>query len=276
MTQATDKPTMKYLAPLIAFVCCYAMGCLAEVQDLASSSIDPEVQSCIERSAPRISLKENISLLVSDDKGVVSEMSAEVYWKRFENDLSKAVIRFTDPPHKSRIALLLEQSDDMDAEPAMTIYLPELRSTRRIVGTALNGSMFGTGFSYDDFAQLQHVINHRKVRILDAEELDGRANYVLETLPNSEYSDYRRVVTLIDKEWCIPVRTRFYGVGGQLFKEMLVVMEDVRQLGDRVIPYRTVLSEHTGGHTEIRVNEVEVDADLRDRIFTPSDLGRGK
>ncbi|MDA0824727.1 MAG: hypothetical protein O3C28_20230 [Proteobacteria bacterium] len=138
MTQATYKPAMNYWAPSIALVCCYATVCFAEVQDLASHSIDPEVQSCLERSAPRISLKENISLHVSDDKGMVSEMRAELYWKRFDNDLSKAVIRFTDPPAKSRIALLLEQSDDAEAEPEMTIYLPELRSTRRIVGTALN------------------------------------------------------------------------------------------------------------------------------------------
>ncbi|MDA0824603.1 MAG: outer membrane lipoprotein-sorting protein, partial [Proteobacteria bacterium] len=140
----------------------------------------------------------------------------------------------------------------------------------------LNGSMFGTGFSYDDFAQLQHVISHRKVRILDEEQLEGRANYVLETLPNFAYSDYRRVVTFIDKQWCIPMRTKFYGAEDQLLKEMLVAIEDVRQVGDRFVPYRTVLNEHTGGHTEIRVNEIEIDANLRDRIFTGSELGRGK
>ena len=246
---------MKYFATSIALIWCSATLCFAETGDRAPQPLDPEVQSCLERTAPQISLKENISLNVSDEKGVVSEMRAEVYWKRFENDLSKAVIRFTDPPHKSRIALLLEQSDAIDAEPAMTIYLPELRSTRRIVGTALNGSMFGTGFSYDDFAQMQHVISHRKVRMLAEEELAGRANYVIETLPNFEYSDYRRVVTLIDKQWCIPVRTRFYGRTDQQLKEMLVATEDVRQFGDRWVAYRTVLSEHTGGHTEVLVND---------------------
>jgi hypothetical protein len=202
-------------------------------------------------------------------------MAAKLYWKRFADQRSKAIIRFTEPPHKDGVALLLEEPRDKSAAPEMTIYLPELRSTLRIAGTALNGSMFGTGFSYEDFAQFQRIASDHNLRYLDDEELENRANYVIETSPTGAASEYKRIVTFIDQVWCILVLTQFYGDAERPMKETVVAQADVRQLGNRWIPYQLNLYDRArGGRTEIIVDKVELDPDLSDVMFTRGRLSR--
>lgn len=268
---------MKKYSVLALLWLCLMSGSAAQSVDRLMSTVDEKIQACMRRALPEVALRQSISLHVFDDTGLVSEMAANLYWKRFTDQRSKVIIRFTEPPHKDGVALLLEESRDASAEPEMTIYLPELRSTRRISGTAMNGSMFGTGFSYEDFAQFQRIASDHNLRRLDDEELANRANYVVETSPTSATSEYKRIVTFIDQAWCIPVLTQFYGDAEMPMKEIVVAPADVRRLGNRWIPYQLTLRDRVrGGRTEITVDKVELDPDLSDLMFTHSRLSRSR
>ena len=159
----------------------------------------------------------------------------------------------------------------------MVMYLPELRTTRRIVGTALAGSMFGTGFSYEDFAQMQGLLNERELKRLADDEYEQRSSYVVELQPSNPESSYSRIVTHVDQAWCIPMASYFHDREGTMVKELVVETSSVRQIDQRWIPYEMTMRDHTSGtHTEITVVKAEVDPKLRDLMFTAGGLEKGR
>lgn len=236
-----------------------------------------EARTCLQRMLPETALSQSILLRVFDDTGSISESAADLFWKRFEDGHSRALIRFTNPPRRSGIALLVMEREDLGAEPDMYIYLPELRTTRRIVGKTLGGSMFDTDFSYEDFVQMQGIARNRSVRQLADAELDGRMAYVIEMTPGNRDSEYSRVVTFVDQQWCIPLVTRFYGLDGSLHKELIVVREEVREIESRWVPYRSTMHDRKrGGRTDLVIREIKFDPDLHDPLFTAAELRKGR
>jgi hypothetical protein len=264
---------------IVVALCLGAVGG-AQAQLPAEASIehiDPDVKACLSRTMPKESLRATISLRVFDDSGEVSKFLANLYWKSFDDGRSKALVRFLEPPHKSGMALLIEESSNREAEPEMTMYLPELRTTRRLVGTALRGSMFGTGFSYEDFAQIQGVARDHDMRLLEDQELDERSHYVIETSPKVEHSAYDRIVTYVDQQWCLPTMSKFSDRSGSVLKELRVERSEVHEIGGRQIPHVVTLHDHSrGARTEVVVEEIEVDANLGDLMFTRGHLSRGR
>ena len=117
---------------------------------------------------------------------------------------SRALARLTAPPRKVGLALLVRQLADEALEDDIVAYLPELRQVRRIVGNALSGSMFGTDFSYADFKEMVGATRHRSFERLSDESLDGRAQFVFEAVPEDGASVYSRIVSKVDREWCVP------------------------------------------------------------------------
>ena len=220
-------------------------------------------------------MTQEIEVHVRDKDGPVSDSAVELYWKRFEPDGSRALLRFTDPPRRAGVGVLLIETEE--PEPEMYLYLPELRQTRRVTGKTLAGSMLGTDFSYEDFAHFQGIALASEVKRIDDQDLDGRAAFVLETTPLDENSAYQRILTFIDQEQCIPVRMEFFARNGNLRKELVAHRDQVREVGNRFIPHRIVMSDlKQGSHTELVVVDVEVDPKLRDRFFEPAELEIGR
>ena len=87
---------------------------------------------------------------------------------------------------------------------------------------------------------------------------------------------YSRIRTYMDKELCLPMKSEFYGINGSLDKELWIERDAVKPVGNRQIPFRTVMTNHKNGtHSEFIVEEAQVDPDLRDSTFTRSELKRG-
>ena len=234
---------------------------------------DPEVRACVERALPEKSMAQTVVIRVLDRVGTVSESRAKLYWKRFDDGHSRALIRFTAPPHRAGVALLLIESDKR--EPTMYLYLPELRQTRRITGKAFAGSMFGTDFSYEDFSHFQGIGTANDMRRVEDREVDGRPAYVLETVPLQPGSAYARIFTYIDQEQCLPLKTEFFARDGSLHKQLLIDRDQILEVGNRLIPQRITMYDYKeDSRTEIVVHKVEVDLQLPDLFFTDTELER--
>jgi len=237
----------------------------------------PEVQECVRAAWSYKSLSQEISLRVFDESTMVSEASADLYWKLGEDGLSRALIRFTGPPDKVGLALLVVEPETGQLDQDMTIYLPELRATRRIVARALAGSMFGTDFSYADFAELQGIAQSRTLQRLPDEMLGERMNYVIEAVPGSPDSQYSRIVTFFDQQLCTPMLIRFFADDGTPSKEVTVPVDELREFGGRSLPTHIVMTDFArAGRTEIIVHDIKVDPNLSDLMFTRGALARGR
>ena len=112
-----------------------------------------EIQACVEANMPKTSSVQSIALRAKDRVGAITESKATIYWKKFEDGRSRVLIEFSLPDDlRGASVLLLERKP---GERDMFMYLPELRSVKRITSRMVTGSMFGTDFSYEDFEMIE-------------------------------------------------------------------------------------------------------------------------
>ena len=90
-------------------------------------SVD-DIKECIERSGPKRSSVQEATLRTVDESGGTKESEARLYWRKFDDGLSRALIRFDAPPDLRGSALLLIEKEGEDTDVYM--YLPEFRQSQ--------------------------------------------------------------------------------------------------------------------------------------------------
>lgn len=260
--------------------------------DLGATSNCPLIEDeaarvCCERSLPEHSMRQTITMAVIDDKGTVSNLSAEFYWKRFDDKRARARIELTNPPRQSGTVVLLTESeteqDGAPREPEVVLYKPGERRDRLISISALSGEMFGTDFSYDDFAHFYGTDADVNVVRLEDVELDGKTHIVLQTTAKDQGaaydrgSIYSRVLTYLDVVQCVPTLTRFYDEDNKLRKELIATADQIRLVEDRWIPHELTMYDLVEeSKTVLTVESIEFDTGINDRMFSRSLLKRGR
>jgi outer membrane lipoprotein-sorting protein len=233
---------------------------------------EPVIQACIDRMMPAKSLTQSITLRSFDDSGLIEESVANVYWRHDPDDRSKAVIRLTAPASRKGLAVLMIESDSV--EPKMYLYVPDLKRSRRVTGKQLATSMMGTDFSYEEFSHFQNTGADVLTKRVEDQTVNDILTYVFETTPGSEDPVYSRILTFVDQARCVPLQTQFFSVNGELSKELLATIEEIKAVGDRHVPHLVTMHDRKKNtRTELHVENVEVDVNLNDGIFSPKRLG---
>ena len=237
---------------------------------------DAEVRACIDRAIPGHTLKQQLTVQVIDGTDAARESSGVLFWKRGDDGLSKVFFRIEKSAQYQGVAVVMNEVP-AGREPTITMYSPELRRERRINSAALAGPLLGTDFSYEDFAQLQHIGTGGEVKRLPDADVDGHAAYVLETTPDPEVSSYSRIQTALDKEMCLPMQTQFFAHNGKLLKEMSIDRAAVKKMGDRWAPYRVAMQNHKqNSRTVLVVDSAEAEIDIPDSQFSNAVLRQGR
>lgn len=233
---------------------------------------DPAVQACIDRTAGSRSVTQHITLRSFDDSGLIEESVADIYLQRSAESKSRAVIRLSDPPSRKGLAVLMVESDGLD--PTMYLYVPDLRRTRKVTGKQLAASMMGTDFSYEEFSHFQRSAAESETKRIEDRTLDGTTTYVLETTPASDDSPYQRILTYIDQQRCVPLKTEFVGPENSVVKELVASPEAIKAVGELHVPHELIMYDRVKNtRTELGVEELVLDADINDTIFSPRRLG---
>ena len=233
---------------------------------------EPVIQACIDRMMPAKSLTQSITLRSFDDSGLIEESVANIYWRHDPDDKSKAVIRLTAPASRKGLTVLMIESDTL--EPKMYLYIPDLKRSRRVTGKQLATSMMGTDFSYEEFSHFQNTAPDARTKRVDDQTVNDILTYVFETTPSSEDPVYSRIMTYVDQARCVPLQTQFYSVNGELSKELVATIEEIKAVGDRHVPHLVTMHDRKKNtRTELLVENVEIDVDLSDAIFSPKRLG---
>ena len=104
--------------------------------------------------------------------------------------------------------------------------------------------MFGTDFSYEDFERLLGMAaDASRTRLPDA-ELEGRPVYVLEGRPAPDSgSAYERVVTFVERERCVALRTESWERAGGLRKLLEADPQQITREGSDWIARSQKLSD---------------------------------
>jgi outer membrane lipoprotein-sorting protein len=234
-----------------------------------------EIQRCAEKNLPARTARQEVVFERRDRAGDTRRMSAVVHWKRGEDGLSRALIRVLEPAEERGTAFLLLEREGRD--PDMFTYLPELKRVRRITARTVSGSFLGTDFSYEDIQELQAMAERSRVERLPDGEVGGRPAYVLAATPTPDSgSAYERIVSYVDRESCVTLRTLFVAPGDKTSKELSVAFADVERAGERWLPRKAkLLDTENGSETSLEIREYEHDVDLPDRLFSQSELEKG-
>jgi outer membrane lipoprotein-sorting protein len=233
-----------------------------------------QVEDCIRANRPDVSLVQTYKLASVDRIGSKRESEGKIYWRKFENGLSKALVRVTGPTDVRGTAALILENEKGD--PDVYSYLPALGKVRRMSERSVTGSFMGSDFSYEDLERIQGLAQDTQRSLQPPAELDGRPVYVIQGAPSrGGDSEYSRVRTQVDQETCVVLRAETYDGNGGLAKTFVVSPDQVRKVEGRWIPHALrATNEQKRTHTDLQIENVEIDVDLPERHFSVSALER--
>ena len=232
------------------------------------------VATCIESNIPRTSSEQVIEFTTVDRIGGQRVSRAKIIAKRFEDGKRRLLLRFTKPIEMRGSALLIIETERGAND--MFLYSPELRKVKRVTSDSSGGSLFGTDFTYEDFERWQ-LLNKpgRRARLPDATVAE-RAVYVMETLPDTGAgSSYEKVISYIDRDTCVVLKTESFENGKRLRKVLTASPASViEQSGIHVASEIRMEDVRDETHTDVIVEDLEVDHEISDSEFTISRLTR--
>lgn len=243
-----------------------------------AAALDPaveEVQACVRRNLPETSARQELVLEAIDATGSGQRIEAELLWRRGKEDRSKVLVRVERPIDlRGSAFLLLEREGGYD----LFSYLPSLQKVRRLTGSAISGSLFGTDFSYEDFQRLQTAADATGVTRLPDADVAGRPAFVIVATPPADAgSAYRRVVSWIDRETCVLLRADLEADGERVAKQLLADPAQVRVVGTRHVPHQMTLEDREKNtRTTLTIEKIELDVPLSDSLFSESALTKGR
>jgi len=262
--------------PSLATLAVVAAMALASASDaIAPTDQDParEVLDCVQRNLPKDTSVQRLRFESKDRSGGGRTIESKVSWRRFDDGLSRVLIR-VHAPHDLQGAglLLLEKESRAD----MFVYLPDLERVRRVTSRMLGGSMFGSDFTYEDFSQLQGMAIAGRSERLPDDEIDGVPVRVVSHVPAPDAgSSYERVVSYVDASTCVPLRSEMFESGDRLRKVLTADRSRIFEQGDVRIPMVLRMEDlRDQSSTLLEVMEIEVGVKLRERVFTVPSLER--
>lgn len=180
-------------------------------------------------------------------------------------DSNNVLVTFENP--EDRGTKFLKRSDDL------WMFFPDAEDLVKISGHMLKQGMMGSDFSYQDMMESDKLTDLYDFTLLDEEEYEGRACYVLEgiAVEGKEVSYYKRK-SWVDKERFIGLKEELYAKSGRLLKESTV--SEVKKIEGRWYPVKSVMVDKlkTNTKTDFSVIDIEFNVKIPDGTFTLENL----
>jgi outer membrane lipoprotein-sorting protein len=231
------------------------------------------VDACMRDNLPKKTSKQTIDLTSTDRTGGTRTLKAEVHWQQVEKSLARTLMEVEAPPaDRGSRYLWLEHEDRNDT----WVCLPELQRVRRIHESSGEGALFGSDFSYEDVQHVKRISKPNASKRLPDTMLAGREVYIVHAdTSKEEGSAYDRILYSIDKETCLPLQIEFFDTPENRLKVLKSDPESFSREGDGWVA-RSVSIENLAAETAsvLTVEEIEVDVEIPDRMFSLSYLER--
>ena len=203
-----------------------------------------------------------------------SEMTMIIHrpnWERsmtmigWTKDSDKSLIRVTEP-RKDRGNGTLTDGDNMWS------FSPKVNRVIKIPSSRMGQSWMGSDFSNKDLARADDIIDEYDHTLLETIETDDVTIYVIESVPHED------AAVVWGKE-VLKVRSDFVIAEHAFFDQDLELVKtltslEIEEMGGRMVASRQRMTkeEEPEEWTEIAVLEVEYEVDLKDSMFTLSNL----
>ena len=157
-------------------------------------------------------------------------------------------------------------------DKSMWSYSPKVNRVIKVPSSMMGQGWMGSDFSNKDIARADDIVDEYAHSIVKIEEIDGVTIYDIQSIPNEDAAVVWGSEMLRIREDHVVLQHAFYDQDGELVK-ILKTMEVV-EMGGRVIAKRQRMNkaDEPDEWTEIEVNDVEYELELKDSVFTLSNL----
>jgi outer membrane lipoprotein-sorting protein len=155
---------------------------------------------------------------------------------------------------------------------SMWSYSPKVNRVIKIPSSMMGQSWMGSDFSNKDIARADDIVDLYDHSILSSDEVDGITIFKIESIPHEDAAVvWGREVLSIREDHVITTH-RFYDQDGELVKTLTSL--EIGEMGGRVIAKRQRMGkvETPDEWTEIQVVSVDYEVELKDSLFTLSNL----
>jgi len=193
-------------------------------------------------------------------------------WGKDENDLVSSVIIFRSPSTVKNTRFLQVQNEGKS--DSKWIYLPALRTVRRIASSEGSKSFMGSDATYDDLETRE--VERDLHEYVGDKTINGYECYMVKsTAKDSSDSQYSYRISYVDKNSFVPIRVEMFDKDENLYKVLDV--NKLEQIDNYWIPMVNTMKNVQSGHsTVLTILKIEVDNPLSDKIFTPNFLKTGR
>ena len=188
-------------------------------------------------------------------------MTMQAWTKGDERSLVRVV-----EPRKDRGNGTLIDDDNM------WTFSPRVNRVIKVPSSMMGQSWMGSDFSNKDIARVEDIIDQYDHTIMATGEADGVEVTTIRSVPHEDAPVVWGSEVLRIREDHVVTEHAFYDQDGELVKTLVTL--DIGEMGGRTIAkrQRMVKTEDPDEWTEIAVLEVEYGLDLKDSVFTLSNL----
>jgi outer membrane lipoprotein-sorting protein len=211
-------------------------------------------------------------MVITARDGSVSERVLDQYSKDGPRG-SRSVIVFQRPAGVANTRFLtMETPGGADDR---WIFLPSLGKVRRIAASEGSGSFMGTDFSYDDISSSDRDVDLDNHRLSGEDTLNGRACYVIESVPKDSSYQYSKMVQWIDKDNSVIHKIDLYDRRGNPVKVLEIL--DLKEVQGRLSPMETRMTTlGAGTRTSLIAEILKYNDPIPEGVFTTRFLETGR
>ena len=223
------------------------------------------------------SLHQKMTMILIDRSGKSRTRVLETFGKDYGKD-EKRVMFFKSPSDVKNTAFLTYDYDSDTRDDDQWLYLPALKRVKRIPASDKSASFMGSDFSYFDMTNRD--VNDYTYKILKHLKLRGEDAVMIEATPVNQSvideSGYTKTVSIIREDINMVVRSiGFLKNGGKKYMDVRSLHE---QDGVWVIDemwMTTKRGKSTVHKTILKFDDIEVNSDIKDSLFTTRRIKRG-
>ena len=246
---------MRYSIPiaalLLAGMACHAAETTPDAREIVSAAVD---------HWRGVSSHSVMSMLIHRPDWERS-MTMEAWTKGDE----KSLVRVMEPKKDRGNGTLTDDND-------MWTFSPKVNRVIKIPSSMMGQSWMGSDFSNKDVARADDIIDQYDHTLLGSEDVDGIIVYEVRSIPHEQAAVVWGREELRIRDDHVLLEHRFYDQDGELVKTLETL--DIEEMGGRAIAsrQRMVKEDEPEEWTEIEVLSVEYEIDIRDSVFTLSNL----
>ncbi len=190
----------------------------------------------------------------------------DVRKKNKKKNENKILLKVVEPKDIFGLKLLVWQHEIKDDDK--WLYLPSSNITRRISSGDKDKPFLGSDFNFKDIGERK--VGDYKQHLLGIENYKSREVYKVESIPKKP-DVYSKIVTYVDKQLFIPLKTEFYNMKKDLFK--IAYTLKFKKIGKQITIMKMKMENIKKKHmTYMITDHIKYNVGLKNYIFSKNRL----